>query len=277
MKTNVKDRQAGFTLLEFIVGLTIVAIMAAMFYTYLGTSFTQSSAPISRMQKILNLSEVMENIFADYNRLNAINLRYKWNASNKYLFGAIVTPKTVPASPDGGHYYRCTVAGTSGSSEPSWPTTTGTAVTDGSITWVESGDMIWQKSHPYTLNTVVLPIINTGHYYECTGAGTSGTVEPTNWPTAPGGTVTDNGVTWAEAGTILDTNITADNLINYLATSPARYGADYTVITTQFIQFNGSTEVNAGDSGTSSEENNLKVTIKNNDSGETQTALFTIR
>ena len=277
MKTNVKNRQVGFTLLEFIVGLVVASIMAAMLYNYLGTSFIQSSMPISRMQKILNLSEVMENIIADYNRLNAVNLRYKWMASTNYRFGAIVTPRTVPATPDGGHYYACTVAGTSGSSEPSWPTANGATVTDGSITWVESGNIIWQKSHPYALNDVIVPIVNTGHYYRCTTAGTSGTVAPTSWPTDPGDTVTDNDITWTEADTVLDTTITTDNLMYYLTTTPARYGTDYTVITTQFIQFNGSTEVNAGDSGTSSEKNNLKVTIKNNDSGETQTTIFTIR
>lgn len=282
MKTHVRNRQAGFTLIEFIVGLVIAAIVASMVYSFFGSALTQSGVPILRLQKAFNLSKVMESIVADYNRLNALNLRYRWLVSTAYRFNSVVTPKTIPATPDGGHYYRCTVAGTSGVSEPSWPTGAGATVTDGSITWKESGDLIvtvWQKSHPYTANTVVMPITNTGHYYTCTAAGTSGTTEPTAWPKATGGTVTDNGVTWTEAGTVLDTAITTDNLKNYLTTNPDRYGTGYTVVTaeTKFIQFNGSTEVDAGTSGTSSEKNNLKVTIKNNDSAETLTAIFTIR
>lgn len=43
----------------------------------------------------------------------------------------------VPATPNG-HYYKCTVAGTTGSSIPTY-TTNGTTVTDGTVTWVDMG------------------------------------------------------------------------------------------------------------------------------------------
>ena len=279
MKAHVRNRQAGFTLIEYIVGLVIVAIVASMVYGFFGTALTQSGLPILRLQKASNLSRVMENIVADYNRLHALNLRYKWHASTAYSLDSVVTPKTIPATPDGGHYYRCTVAGTCGASEPSWPATAGATVTDGGVTWTERGNVVWQKSHPYTVNTVVVPIINTGHYYKCTTAGSSQATPPT-WPTATGGTVTETGgLTWTEAGSVLDTTVITDNLLNYLTTNPARYGTGYTVVTaeTKFIQFNGSTEVDPGVGGTSSEKNNLKVTIKDNDSAETLTAIFTIR
>ena len=293
MKANVRNRRAGFTLIEFIVGLVIAAIVASMVYSFFGSALTQSGLPILRLQKASNLSSVMENIVADYNRLNALNLRYKWVVSTAYRLNSIVTPKTIPATPDGGHYYKCTVAGTSGASEPSWPTGAGATVTDGGVTWKESGDLIvtvWQKSHPYTVvGTIVVPINNTGHYYRCTTGGTSGANEPltsawlpTTVPSTPW-QVTDGTVTWTEAGTVLDTatTITTDNLqnylTNYLTTYLGRYGTGYTVIENKFIQFNGSTEVNPGDSGTSSENNNLKVTIKSNDSAETLTVIFTIR
>jgi len=77
----------------------------------------------------------------------------------------------------------------------------------GSILWLElgltaelradiSGISKWAASTAYSLGAIVKP---TGGYsgcvYECTTAGTSGTTEPT-WPTADGGTVADNTVTW---------------------------------------------------------------------------------
>jgi hypothetical protein len=54
----------------------------------------------------------------------------------------------------------------------------------------------WQASTVYTLNTVRVPSTRTGHTYKVTTAGTSGTTEPTAWPTTAGATVTDGTVVW---------------------------------------------------------------------------------
>jgi hypothetical protein len=43
---------------------------------------------------------------------------------------------TVPASLNG-HMYRCSTAGTTGSGEPTWPTTSAGTVTDGTAVWTE--------------------------------------------------------------------------------------------------------------------------------------------
>ena len=43
---------------------------------------------------------------------------------------------TIPATPNG-RMYRCTTAGTTGSGEPTWPTTNGGTVTDGGAVWTE--------------------------------------------------------------------------------------------------------------------------------------------
>ena len=63
---------------------------------------------------------------------------------------------------------------------------------------VGSGDAnvsAWAASTAYSLGAKVRPTTANGNVYECTTAGTSGTTEPT-WPTAEGGTVTDNTVVW---------------------------------------------------------------------------------
>jgi hypothetical protein len=57
-----------------------------------------------------------------------------WAASKAYALGDVVQP----VSPAAGStlYYECTIAGTSGTTEPAWPTTPGTASpTDGTAVW----------------------------------------------------------------------------------------------------------------------------------------------
>jgi hypothetical protein len=56
---------------------------------------------------------------------------------------------------------------------------------------------VWKGSRRYHNGNPdhVFPSTDNGHSYTCTTAGLAGSVEPT-WPTTPGGTVTDGGVTW---------------------------------------------------------------------------------
>lgn len=60
-----------------------------------------------------------------------------WAASTAYAVGDIVIPLT-----PNGHLYICTVAGTSDSSGPSFPTTHRATVTDNTATWAEFGTNI---------------------------------------------------------------------------------------------------------------------------------------
>lgn len=55
-----------------------------------------------------------------------------WTVATAYAVRQWVTPSTGPA----GYAYECTVAGTSHATvEPTWPTTLGQTVTDGTVTW----------------------------------------------------------------------------------------------------------------------------------------------
>ncbi|OFV99015.1 MAG: hypothetical protein A3H28_07995 [Acidobacteria bacterium RIFCSPLOWO2_02_FULL_61_28] len=56
-----------------------------------------------------------------------------WQANHAYALQKLVQPTT-----PNGRYYRVTVAGTSGSTQPTWPTTDGGTVSDGSVTWKET-------------------------------------------------------------------------------------------------------------------------------------------
>ncbi len=57
----------------------------------------------------------------------------------------------------------------------------------------------WAATTAYVVGNVRRKVADNGHAYMCVVAGTSGGSEPA-WPTTPGGTVTDGGVTWAEVG-----------------------------------------------------------------------------
>jgi hypothetical protein len=59
---------------------------------------------------------------------------WTWLPSTQVLVGEVATP-TAPGG--NGHTYRCTVAGTTSTAEPTWPTLENGTVTDGGVTWEE--------------------------------------------------------------------------------------------------------------------------------------------
>jgi prepilin-type N-terminal cleavage/methylation domain-containing protein len=60
------DIERGFTLIEVIVTLTIVAVVAAMLLPYLSKTFAHSGDTVVNLNDMYALQEVMENIIADY-------------------------------------------------------------------------------------------------------------------------------------------------------------------------------------------------------------------
>lgn len=115
-----------------------------------------------------------------------------WVASTAYALGDKVVP-TVPT----GHMYECVTAGTSGTGEPTWPTTDGEQISDGGAVWecILGGDI---------------------SFYEVTGTGyTAGGAEFTSPAVSQsaGKTVfSGNSITWPGA------NFTARYGILYDAT-----------------------------------------------------------
>jgi len=67
-----------------------------------------------------------------------------WAATTAYT----LTTKRAPLTRNG-HVYEVTTAGTSGASEPTWPTTAGGTVVDGTVHWAEAGGS-WSPT--YDLN-----------------------------------------------------------------------------------------------------------------------------
>ena len=65
-----------------------------------------------------------------------------WVASHAYALNDIIQPTT---SKENGHYYKCTTAGTSGTTEPTWNMTTGSTTTSGTAVFTETGSFwtIW--------------------------------------------------------------------------------------------------------------------------------------
>jgi hypothetical protein len=69
-----------------------------------------------------------------------------WEASTSY----VLDDTTIPTTPNG-HYYKCTTAGTSDTSEPTW-TTDGSTVSDGSAVWTDMGVIEYTVTTDYTIN-----------------------------------------------------------------------------------------------------------------------------
>ena len=66
MSAYLKSNRNGFTLLEVIITMVVVAILGTIIYAFMGTAVTQSGLPVIGVKENLELAEVLEKITADY-------------------------------------------------------------------------------------------------------------------------------------------------------------------------------------------------------------------
>lgn len=66
--------------------------------------------------------------------IRAVPVSSAWQASTAYALGQFVRPTA-----GNGRRYACTTAGTTGGTEPTWPTSAGGTVNDGGAVWTEAG------------------------------------------------------------------------------------------------------------------------------------------
>ena len=64
------NNHKGFTLIEIIISLVVLAILATMLVSYMGSSVRESGQPAIRLTDTMTLQQVMENIRADMNDKN---------------------------------------------------------------------------------------------------------------------------------------------------------------------------------------------------------------
>lgn len=246
--------QSGFTLIEIIATVVIVAIFSAMMLTLFSDSLIKSSDSVRRLAKSSDLSKVMANITMDYAPYP------RWKAATSY---SATNPanKVLPTGMNG-RFYICINSGTSDTSEPQWRDYGDTQ--DGGARW-KAG--VWVKQTTYSLGDMVIPTNPNGHFYRCITAGSSGATQPT-WPLTGSATVGDGTAQWVRLLGYLNLQIgVADS-----TKKDNSYG-QYYVQENRFVKF-VSKEIQPIVGG--EPENMLQVKIKT-DEGETLTALFTAK
>ena len=129
MKSKSSGCPRGFTLIEMIVTLVIVAVLGSMFYVYFGKGFTESVTPVNRLKQSTALHRVMQNITA------VSNVHPQWRGGTIYTAENYVIPRNF-----NGFFYKCTTGGTSATEEPDWINKNSDGkVVDGTVRWTESG------------------------------------------------------------------------------------------------------------------------------------------
>ena len=118
----VNRHSVGMTLLEVILTLVIAAILGTMIHAVMGESLNRGNVPMTQIHDTLALHSTLERARTDF------NAGLKWQPSNTYGTDTRVFPTS-----GGTAAYRCTTAGVSDSTEPTWPAAG--SVTDGSVTW----------------------------------------------------------------------------------------------------------------------------------------------
>jgi hypothetical protein len=117
-----------------------------------------------------------------------------WAATHAYSAGAIILDSN-------NNVQRCTTAGTSGSSAPTWATVVGSTTTDSTVTWTLAGpSWVWAASTATTLDQQVRD--GNNNIQQVVVTGTTGGSTPT-WSTLYGGITQDGTTEWQNYGPTL--------------------------------------------------------------------------
>jgi len=68
-KYNTNKNNSGFTILEIIVTIVVAAILGTILVQVMSTSLTRSSVPITLLKNTFSLSQIIEEMTADYEEL----------------------------------------------------------------------------------------------------------------------------------------------------------------------------------------------------------------
>jgi len=141
--------ERGYSLAEILVVLaifTVIVVAALLIYDRSNKVFKQSveSSDMQQSTRVAFDKLVSDIRLAgfDYDRdgIPFGSLASTWTTLTSYVNGNLVQP-----NPPNGHVYVCTTGGQSGGFAPAWPTAKNSTVTDGGVTWQESGDVQYQQ------------------------------------------------------------------------------------------------------------------------------------
>ncbi len=93
-----------------------------------------------------------------------------WAPTSSYPLGASVMPTT-----PNGYYYTVTTAGTSGTTQPVWPTTKGSAVTDGTVVWTNEGPTSPDNEYEFVDSTPTASDVYFNNIFSASGTPAANT------------------------------------------------------------------------------------------------------
>ena len=138
-----------------------------------------------------------------------------WASSTAYSAGALTRQNKVPTIGNE-RVFLCVVAGTSGSSEPTWTVTRGAKTTDNTVTWIEVTGLSglndntnsqlntpkWSASTSTALGQMIVDTTNAYLFICTTSSGNTGASAPSWVTTSVGSTTSDGSNVWTYLGTV---------------------------------------------------------------------------
>lgn len=119
---------------------------------FLGEAETIAVTPGSVTNEVVTAPQPGKALAFAYRHISAVTVARKngedaaiWAATTAIALGAYRVPTAANQ-----HFYKCTAAGTTGSTAPTWPTNGGT-VTDGTVTWKDMGPIIAELNTDYAI------------------------------------------------------------------------------------------------------------------------------